>query len=104
MTAARTRSLTRPIESTVRLRLLSEAWIAPPACRELRELVRYRAKLVCLRSGLGDCRAILREDARVIGADRKQWWGAGLIGSEPQNASTSSCASSTRKAPARNAG
>jgi transposase len=29
-----------------------EAWIAPPATRELRELVRYRAKLVVLRSGL----------------------------------------------------
>jgi transposase len=31
---------------------LPEAWIAPPATRELRELVRYRAKLVVLRSGL----------------------------------------------------
>jgi predicted enzyme related to lactoylglutathione lyase len=31
---------------------LPEAWIAPPATRELRELVRYRAKLVALRSGL----------------------------------------------------
>ena len=31
---------------------LPEAWIAPPALRELRELVRYRAKLVALRSGL----------------------------------------------------
>ena len=30
----------------------AEAWIAPPAMRELRELVRYRAKLVQLRSGL----------------------------------------------------
>jgi transposase len=29
-----------------------EAWIAPPEVRELRELVRYRAKLVALRSGL----------------------------------------------------
>ena len=29
-----------------------EAWIAPPAIRELRELVRYRAKLVQLRTGL----------------------------------------------------
>ncbi len=36
----------------LRLGRLPEAWIAPPACRELRELVRYRAKLVCLRSGL----------------------------------------------------
>ena len=31
---------------------LPEAWIAPPALRELRELVRYRAKCVALRSGL----------------------------------------------------
>jgi transposase len=31
---------------------LPEAWIAPPQTRELRELVRYRAKLVALRSGL----------------------------------------------------
>jgi len=31
---------------------LPEAWIAPPASRELRELVRHRAKLVRLRSSL----------------------------------------------------
>ena len=31
---------------------LPESWIAPPEVRELRELVRYRAKLVALRSGL----------------------------------------------------
>jgi transposase len=31
---------------------LPEAWMAPPPVRELRELVRYRAKLVALRSGL----------------------------------------------------
>jgi transposase len=36
----------------LRLGRLPEAWIAPPACRELRELVRYRAKLVALRAGL----------------------------------------------------
>jgi transposase len=30
---------------------LPEAWIAPPQTRELRELVRYRAKLVAIRSG-----------------------------------------------------
>ncbi len=35
-----------------RLGRMTEAWIAPPAIRELRELVRYRAKLVQLRSGL----------------------------------------------------
>ena len=36
----------------LRLGRLPEAWIAPTAIRELRELVRYRAKLVELRSGL----------------------------------------------------
>jgi transposase len=29
---------------------LPEAWIAPPELRELRELVRYRAKLTALRT------------------------------------------------------
>jgi transposase len=36
----------------LRLGRLAEAYIAPPELRELRELVRYRAKLVALRSGL----------------------------------------------------
>lgn len=36
----------------LRMGRLPEAWIAPPAHRELRELVRHRAKLVQLRSGL----------------------------------------------------
>ena len=36
----------------VRLGRLPEAWIAPPEVRELRELVRYRAKLVGLGWGL----------------------------------------------------
>jgi transposase len=42
------------IELANRLRRhdLPESWIAPPALRELRELVRFRAKLVALRSGL----------------------------------------------------
>jgi len=34
----------------LRLGRLAEAWIAPPKVRELRELVRYRAKLVSLRT------------------------------------------------------
>jgi transposase len=34
----------------LRMGRLPEAWIAPPATRELRELVRHRAKLVALRS------------------------------------------------------
>jgi len=36
----------------LRMGRLPEAWIAPPETRELRELVRYRAKLVAIRSGL----------------------------------------------------
>ena len=36
----------------LRLGRLPEAWIAPPACRELRGWVRHRAKLVGLRSQL----------------------------------------------------
>ena len=36
----------------LRLGRLPEAWIAPPPVREARELVRYRARLVQLRSGL----------------------------------------------------
>lgn len=35
----------------LRMGRLPESWIAPPATRELRELVRHRAKLVGLRSG-----------------------------------------------------
>jgi transposase len=36
----------------LRMGRLPEAYLAPPALRELRELVRHRAKLVALRSGL----------------------------------------------------
>jgi transposase len=36
----------------LRMGRLPEAWVAPPEVRELRELVRYRAKLSRLRAGL----------------------------------------------------
>ena len=36
----------------LRMGRLPEAWIAPPALRELREMVRHRAGLVSVRSGL----------------------------------------------------
>jgi transposase len=36
----------------LRMGRLPEAWVAPPAARGLRELVRHRCKLVALRSGL----------------------------------------------------
>ena len=40
------------LADVLRMGSLPEGWIAPPEVRELRELVRYRAKLVALRSGL----------------------------------------------------
>lgn len=42
----------RDLADLLRMNRLPQAWIAPPELRELRELVRYRAKLVALRSGL----------------------------------------------------
>lgn len=42
----------RDLADLLRLGHLAEAWIAPPAVRQARELVRYRARLVQLRSGL----------------------------------------------------
>src|SRR5262245_12320927 len=42
----------RDLADLLRLGRLAEAWIAPPAVREARELVRYRARLVQLRSSL----------------------------------------------------
>jgi transposase len=40
----------RDLADLMRMGRLPEAWIAPPVTRELRELVRHRAKLVGLRS------------------------------------------------------
>src|ERR1700704_2330674 len=42
----------RDLADLLRMGRLPAAWIAPPATRELRELVRHRAKLVALRSGV----------------------------------------------------
>jgi transposase len=57
----------------LRLGRLPEAWIAPPATRELRELVRYRAKLVALRSGLkAQVHAVLAKEG-VLPATRDQF-------------------------------
>jgi transposase len=51
----------------LRLGRLPEAWIAPPAVRELRELVRYRAKLVALRSGLkAQVHAVLAKEGVAV--------------------------------------
>jgi transposase len=58
----------------LRLDLVPEAWIAPPPVRELRELVRYRAKLVCLRAGLkSQVQGVLTKEGVVVG--RTQLWG-----------------------------
>ena len=51
----------------LRMGRLPEAWIAPPATRELRELVRHRAKLVAIRSGLkAQVHAVLAKAGVVI--------------------------------------
>lgn len=53
----------------LRMHRLPEAWIAPPETRELRELVRYRAKLVALRSGLkAQVHAVLAKAGVLIAA------------------------------------
>jgi transposase len=52
----------------LRMGRLPEAWIAPPAVRELRELVRHRAKMVALRSGLkAQVHAVLAKEGVVVG-------------------------------------
>jgi transposase len=55
----------------LRMGRLPEAWIAPPATRQLREQVRHRAKLVALRSGLtASVHAVLaKEGVRVAMSD-----------------------------------
>lgn len=51
----------------LRLGRLAEAWVAPPAVRQLRELVRYRAKLVALRSGLkAQVHSVLAKEGVVV--------------------------------------
>lgn len=46
---------------------LAEGWVAPPALRELRELIRYRAKLVHLRSNLkAQVHAVLAKEGVVV--------------------------------------
>jgi transposase len=54
----------------LRMGRLPEAWISPPATRELRELVRHRAKLVALRSGLKcQVHAVLAKLGVQVGLD-----------------------------------
>jgi transposase len=52
----------------LRMGRLPEAWIAPPAVRELRELVRHRHKLRCVCSGFKDqVHAVLAKNGLEIG-------------------------------------
>jgi transposase len=51
----------------LRLGRLAEAWVAPPEVRELRELVRHRAKLVALRAGLkAQVHAVLAKEGVAV--------------------------------------
>ncbi len=51
----------------LRLGRLAEAWIASPPLRELRELIRYRAKLVQLRSNLkAQVHAVLAKEGVAV--------------------------------------
>src|SRR5207302_5528269 len=68
-----------------RLGGLAGAWIAPPEGRGVRELIRYRAKLVALRSGLkAQIHAVLaKEGVRVPMTDLFGVAGRVLLGSCP---------------------
>jgi transposase len=51
----------------LRMGRLAEAWVAPPPLREVRELVRYRAKLVHLRSNLkAQVHAVLAKEGVAV--------------------------------------
>jgi transposase len=66
----------RDLADLLRLGRLPEAWIAPSAVRELRELVRHRHKLVQLRSGLkSQVHAVLAK--RGIAVPMTDLFGAG---------------------------
>jgi transposase len=53
----------------LRMKRLPKAWNAPPQVRELRELVRYRAKIVAIRSGLNaQVHAVLAKAGVLIAA------------------------------------
>ena len=75
----------KDLADLLRLGRLAEAWVAPPEVRELRELVRYRAKLVALRSGLkAQVHAVLaKEGVRVPMTDLFGVGGQALLDSCP---------------------
>ena len=66
----------RTLAHLLRTDLLPEAWLAPPEARELRMLLRHRAGLVRLRTGLKvRVRSVLGE--RGIAAPASLWTGPG---------------------------
>src|SRR5207245_2685724 len=66
----------RDLADLLRLGRLAEAWIAPPEIRELREMVRFRAKLSNLRTGLkAQLHAVMAKNG-VLPA-RGDMWGVG---------------------------
>ena len=63
----------RDLGDLLRLGRLAEAWIAPPETRELREMVRFRAMLSNLRTGLkAQLHAVLSEE-RMLPCRGHMW-------------------------------
>jgi transposase len=57
----------KDLADLLRMGRLAEGWIAPPYLRQLRELVRHRAKLVALRSGLkAQVHAVLAKEGVAV--------------------------------------
>ena len=66
----------RDLADLLRLGRLAEAWIAPPEIRELREMVRFRAKLSNLRTGLkAQVHAVMAKNGVL--PDLGNMWGPG---------------------------
>jgi transposase len=66
----------RDLADLLRLGRLAEAWIAPPETRELRELVRFRFKLSCLRTGIkAQAHAVMAKNGVL--PCRNDMWGIG---------------------------
>ena len=78
----------------LRMGRLPEAWIAPPETRELRELVRYRAKLVSIRSGLkAQIHAVLAKAGVLIAVSDSRWRGVNPAHEHRWAASVKRCTS-----------
>ncbi|WP_030443817.1 IS110 family transposase [Actinoplanes subtropicus] len=83
----------------LRMNRLPEAYVAPPAVRELRELVRHRAKLVAVRSGIkAGVHAVLAKQSVLIpvtggGVDELQQGSAILLTLDSQGDGTDACGS-----------